>query len=98
SDNDNSDIDNLVISKKAYEALMNDRARLEALENQLKNGATTQTDQINNIKDLVNNSLNMTTYNDNNIPDTDNGTVGTNNTVQTTSIARPNTVQQLPQV
>ncbi|CAF3362983.1 unnamed protein product, partial [Rotaria socialis] len=70
---------------------MNDRARLEALENQLKNGATAQTDQINNIKDLVNNNLNMTTDNDSNIPDTDNGTVGTNNNGQSTSTAPTNT-------
>ncbi|CAF4324353.1 unnamed protein product, partial [Rotaria magnacalcarata] len=98
SDNDNFDDDNLVVSKKAYEALLKEHSQLEALKNQLKNGATAQAAQINNSKDLVNNNLNMTTDNDNNNPDTDNGTVGTNNNVQSTSTAQTSTVQQLPQV
>ncbi|CAF4891334.1 unnamed protein product [Rotaria socialis] len=43
----------------------------------------------------LNNSLNMTTDNDANIPDTDNGTIGTNNNnAHTTSTAQPSTVQQ----
>ncbi|CAF3669032.1 unnamed protein product, partial [Rotaria socialis] len=97
-DNDNSDNDNLVVSKKAYEALLKEHSQLEALKNQLKNGAMAQTDQINNIKDLINKNLNMTTDNDNNNPDTDKGTVGINNNVQSTSIAQPSTVHQVPQV
>ncbi|CAF2062063.1 unnamed protein product, partial [Rotaria magnacalcarata] len=83
---------------KAYQALLKDRAQLEALKNQLKNEATAQNDQSSNIKDLVNNSLNKTTDNDSNIPDNDNGTVGTNNNVQSTSNAQHGTVQQPPQV
>ncbi|CAF4614175.1 unnamed protein product, partial [Rotaria magnacalcarata] len=61
SDNDNSDDDKFVFSRQAYQALMKDRARLEALENQLKLEATAQNAQTNNVKDLVNNNLNITT-------------------------------------
>ncbi|CAF3663936.1 unnamed protein product, partial [Rotaria socialis] len=93
-----NDDDNFVFSRKAYQALLKDRAQLEALKNQLKNEATAQNDQSSNIKDLVNNSLNKTTDNDSNIPDNDNGTVGTNNNVQSTSNAQHGTVQQPPQV
>ena len=77
--------DKFVFSRKAYRALLRDRAQLEALKNQLKNEATAQNAQINNVKDLVNNNLNMNTDNDANIPDTDNGTLGTNDNVQSTS-------------
>ncbi|CAF2045513.1 unnamed protein product, partial [Rotaria magnacalcarata] len=73
--NDLNEDDNCVLSRQAYRALLRDRARLEALENQLKLEATAQNAPITNIKNLVNNSLNMTTDNDANIPDTDNGTV-----------------------
>ncbi|CAF2057459.1 unnamed protein product [Rotaria magnacalcarata] len=96
SDNDNSDDDKFVFSRQAYRALLRDRAQLEALKNQLKLEATAQNDQTSSIKDLVNNNLNMTTDNDANIPDTDNGTVGTNNNGQSTSTAPTNTVQHLP--
>ncbi|CAF4589885.1 unnamed protein product, partial [Rotaria magnacalcarata] len=93
----NDDDDNLVVSKKAYESLLKERAQWEALKNQLKNVATAQTSQLNNSNDLVNNSLNMTADNDSTILDNDNGTIGTNNNVQSTSNARHGTVQQPPQ-
>ncbi|CAF4756076.1 unnamed protein product [Rotaria socialis] len=89
--NDSNDDDNLVVSKKAYKALLKERAQFEALKNQLKNEATAQISQINNSNDLVNNSLNNNT-------DNDNGTLGTNDNVQCTSNARHGTLQQLPQV
>ncbi|CAF2057392.1 unnamed protein product [Rotaria magnacalcarata] len=96
--NDSNDKDDkFVFSKQAYRALLRDRARLEALEDQLKLEATAQNAQSNNVKNLVNKNFNMNTDNDNNIPDTDSGTLGTNN-AHTTSIAQTNTVQQLPQV
>ncbi|CAF4515466.1 unnamed protein product, partial [Rotaria magnacalcarata] len=82
---------------KAYQALLRDRAQLEALKDQLKNETTAQISQSNNSNDLVNNSLNMTTDNDSNITDNDNGTVGTNDNVQVTSNAQHGTVQQPPQ-
>ncbi|CAF2072566.1 unnamed protein product, partial [Rotaria magnacalcarata] len=63
--NDSNDDDNLVVSKKAYKALLKERAQFEALKNQLKNEATAQISQINNSNDLVNNSLNNNTDNDN---------------------------------
>ncbi|CAF2074186.1 unnamed protein product, partial [Rotaria magnacalcarata] len=94
----NNDDDNFVFSRKAYQALLKDRARLEALKDQLKNEATAQISQSNNSNVLVNTSLNMTTNNDFNIPDNDNGTVGTNDNVQSTSNSRHGTVQQPPQV
>ncbi|CAF2128600.1 unnamed protein product [Rotaria magnacalcarata] len=87
----NDDDDNMVFSRKAYRALMRDRAQLEAL----KNEATAQNYQISNSKDLVNKSLNKTTYNDANITNNDNGTVGTNDHVQSTSNAQHGTVQHL---
>ncbi|CAF4953426.1 unnamed protein product, partial [Rotaria socialis] len=93
----NDDDDNFVFSRKAYQALLKDRAQFEALKNQLKNEATAQTSQLNNSNDLVNNSLNKTTDNDSTILDNDNGTVGTNDNVQSTSKSRHGTVQQPPQ-
>ncbi|CAF2082705.1 unnamed protein product, partial [Rotaria magnacalcarata] len=62
--NDSNDDDNLVVSKKAYKALLKERAQFEALKNQLKNEATAQISQINNSNDLVNNSLNNNPDND----------------------------------
>ncbi|CAF2073453.1 unnamed protein product, partial [Rotaria magnacalcarata] len=94
----NDDDDNFVFSRKAYQALLKDRAQLEALKDQLKNEATAQISQSNNSNDLVNTSLNMTTNNDLNISDNDNGTVGTKDNVQSTSNTQHGTVQQPPQV
>ncbi|CAF4543148.1 unnamed protein product, partial [Rotaria magnacalcarata] len=93
----NDDDDNFVFSRKAYQALLKDRAQLEALKDQLKNEATTQISQSNNSNDLVNTSLNKTTDNDDNITDNDNGTVGTKDNVQSTSNTQHGTVQQPPQ-
>ncbi|CAF3398824.1 unnamed protein product, partial [Rotaria socialis] len=83
--------DKFVFSRQAYRALVRDRARLEALEDQLKLEATAQNAQINNVKELINNNPNMTTNNDAKIPDTD------NNHGQSMSIAQPSTVQPLHQ-
>ncbi|CAF3387647.1 unnamed protein product [Rotaria socialis] len=94
----NDDDDNFVFSRKAYRALLKDRARLEAIESQLKNEATAQTSQLNNSNELVNNSLNKTADNDDNITDNDNGTVGTNDNAQSTSNTQHGTIQQPPQV
>ncbi|CAF2207944.1 unnamed protein product, partial [Rotaria magnacalcarata] len=84
SHDSNDDDDNIVFSRKAYQALLKDRAQLEALKNQLKNETTAQISQSNNNNDLVNTSLNKTTDNDANNTDNDNGTVGTNDNVQAT--------------
>ncbi|CAF3484236.1 unnamed protein product [Rotaria socialis] len=91
----NDDDDNFVCSRKAYRALLKDRAQFEALKNQLKNEATAQTSQLKTINDLVKNCLNMPTDNNANIPDNDNDTVGTNNNGQSTSTVQTNIVQHL---
>ncbi|CAF2190972.1 unnamed protein product, partial [Rotaria magnacalcarata] len=93
----NDDDDKFVFSRKAYQALLKERAQFEALKKQLKNEATAQSSQLNNSNDLVNNSLNNNTDNDNNITNYDNSTLGTNDKIQSTSNARHGTVQQPPQ-